>query len=380
MIKLSKLKRLLSGLLVIAMASSLAACSGSSTKTDTGTNTNNSTSTNTSGTASPATPDRPSWAKKADEITGTLNVYTTMEETQQESLRKIWSKYYPNSKLQFQSDSIGTLVTRLKSESSAPVADVLIGGLFEADGTKYHDVLQPYTSVNDAQLNYHDKSGYYTLYDVQVMCLIVNKDLTKKLGVEIKGYQDLLQPQLAGKIIMAEPAASSSAYRQLQTILATMGDKFDDEKGWNYIKQLMVQAKGIITNSSSQVYNDVIKGEYVVGLSYESTVQAMIAQGATNVECVYMKEGNTAMAGGAGIVKGSKNLVAAKAMMDLLASSEFQDARAKESSGRGTNSQCKDSGLPKDSTLNIKKLDFDYLNTNKNQLMDKWATLWKSTK
>jgi iron(III) transport system substrate-binding protein len=368
--KLSLLKKILSGLLVVTMASSLAACSGSSTKTN----------TTTSGTGNTGTSDRPSWLKKADEVTGTLTVYTTMEETQQESLRKLWNQYYPNSKLQFQSDSIGTLVTRLKSEASAPVADVLIGGLFEADGTKYQDVLQPYTSVNDSQLNYHDKSGYYTLYDVQVMCLIVNKDLAKNLGVQVKGYQDLLQPQLAGKIIMADPAASSSAYRQLQTILATMGDKFDDEKGWNYIKQLMTQAKGIITNSSSQVYNDVIKGEYVVGLSYESTVQAMIAQGATNVECVYMKEGNTAMAGGAGIVKGSKNLVAAKAMMDLLSSSAFQDARAKESSGRGTNSQCKDSGLPKDNTLNIKKLDFDYLNTNKTKLMDHWANLWKSAK
>jgi ABC-type Fe3+ transport system, periplasmic component len=360
------MKRLLSGLLVIAMVLSLAACGG--------------TKANTSGTGSTGTSDRPSWAKKVDEVTGTLTVYTTMEETQQESLSKIWNQYYPNCKLQFQSDSIGTLVTRLKSEASAPVADVLIGGLFEADGDKYHDVLQPYTSVNDSELGYHDKSGYYTLYDVQVMCLIVNKDLAKNLGVQVKGYQDLLQSQLAGKIIMADPAASSSAYRQLQTILATMSDKFDDEKGWNYIKQLMTQAKGIITNSSSEVYNDVIKGEYVVGLSYESTVQAMIAQGASNVECVYMKEGNTAMAGGAAVVKGAKNLVAAKAMMDLLSSSAFQDARAKESSGRGTNTKCKDSGLPKENTLNMKKLDFDYLNANKSKLLDHWATLWKSVK
>lgn len=330
--------------------------------------------------AASSSSDRPYWTKGEDEVTGTINVYTTMEETQQQSLQEMWEKYYPKCKIEFQSDSVGTLVTRLKSEANAPVADVLIGGLFEADGDKYHDILQPYTAVNDSEQQYHDKSGFYTLYDVQLMCLIVNKDQCKNLGVEVKGYQDLLQPKLKGKIILAEPSVSSSAYRQLQTILATMGKKFDDEAGWNYIKQLMVQCNGISTTSSSEVYNDVINGEYAVGLSYESTVQAMIRDGASNCECVYMKEGNTAMAGGAGIVKGAPNKAAAEAMMNLLASNEFQDARSKESGGRGTNSLCANSGLPKEDTLGLVKLDFDYLAKNKTALIDHWATMWKSVK
>ena len=52
------------------------------------------------------------------------------------------------------------------------------------------------------------------------------------------------------------------------------------------------------------------------------------------VECVYMKEGNTSMAGGVAIVKGAPNLKAAQAMMDLLASAEFQNERAKKIIGQ----------------------------------------------
>ena len=53
------------------------------------------------------------------------------------------------------------------------------------------------------------------------MCLVVNPDLRDQLGIKIESYDDLLQPELSGKIILAAPDAASSGWRQLQTILAT---------------------------------------------------------------------------------------------------------------------------------------------------------------
>lgn len=319
--------------------------------------------------------ERPYYVKDESEVTGKVTVYTTMEETQQEALISIWNKYYPNSQIEIQADSVGTLATRLRGDESND-ADVVIGGLFAADGTTYHDILQPYTAVNDSEQLYHDESGYYTYYDVQVMSLVVNPDLRDELGIEINGYEDLLNPKLEGKIILAAPDASSSGYRQLQTMLATMGDEFDDEKGWEYIEELMKNS--FSTTSSKDVYNLVINGEYVVGLSYESTVAALIKDGAP-IENIYMEEGNTAMAGGAAIVKDPPNLVAAEAMMDLLASTEFQDIRAKESSGRGSNGESILVDLPEESTLDMVELDFDYLTENKEKLIDKWNSLWAET-
>jgi iron(III) transport system substrate-binding protein len=316
--------------------------------------------------------DRPSWAKGVDEVTGTITVYTTMEQTQQDILLDLWEQFYPDCKVEIVADSVGTLATKIRSDETSG-ADVVIGGMFAADGTKYHDILQPYTSTLDNETPFHDASGYYTFYDVQVMCLVTNPNILEDLGVTVNGYQDLLQPELKGKIILADPSASSSGYRQLQTMLATMGDSFDDEKGWAYIEQLMASAYK--TNSSKDVYNLTNDGEYAVGLSYESTPAGIIAQGGATMEIVYMEEGNTAMPGGAAVVKDAPNLVAAEAMIDLLASTQFQNERA-DLAGRGTNSNVKESDLPANASLGLVDLDYDYLSANKDQLIDHWNILW----
>lgn len=319
---------------------------------------------------------RPAWAHGVDEVTGTITVYTTMEETQQDILIELWQGLYPKCNIEIVSDSVGTLATKIRSDGTSG-ADVVIGGMFAADGTRYHDILQPYTARCDSEQLYHDPSGYYTFYDVQVMCLVVNPNVLKQLGVTVKGYQDLLNPKLKDKIILADPGAASSGWRQLQTVLAVMGNKFDDDKGWNYVEGLMKQS--FKTNSSREVYNLVNEGEYAVGLSYESTPAGIIQLGGATMEIVYMSEGNTAMPGGAAIVKNAPNLTAAQAMMDLLSSVEFQNKRA-ALAGRGSNGKCDTGSLPADSTLKIVPLDYDYLNSNRAQIIDRFNTLWATVK
>lgn len=368
-------KKLVAVLLSAAMAASLAACGSSGaqeTETPAAEETNAAGEEAASQETEEASEERPYYVRGEDEVTGTITVYTTMEETQQEVLQKLWSKYYPNCEMEIQADSVGTLATRIRGDEDCD-ADVVIGGMFAADGDMYHDILQPYTAACDEEQLYHDDAGYYTFYDVQVMCLVVNPELRDEMGIEINGYEDLLNPELAGKIILAAPDSTSSGWRQLQTILAVMGDKFDDEKGWDYIKQLIPMS--FSTTSSKDVYNLVSNGEYVVGLSYESSVVALINDGAP-IECVYMEEGNTAMAGGAAMVKDAPNQAAAEAMLDLLSSAEFQEERALVSAGRPSNGTCELSGLPEESTLGLVDLDFQYLTDNKEAICNKWNELF----
>lgn len=363
-------KKLVAVLLSAAMAASLMACGSDSAETA-----EPAKAEDTAGEeaeSEEASSERPYYVKGEDEVTGTITVYTTMEETQQEVLQELWSKYYPNCEMEIQADSVGTLATRIRGDEDCD-ADVVIGGMFAADGDMYHDILQPYTAACDEEQLYHDDSGYYTFYDVQVMCLVVNPALRDEMGIEIKGYEDLLNPALAGKIILAAPDSTSSGWRQLQTILAVMGDEFDDEKGWAYIEQLIPMS--FSTTSSKDVYNLVSNGEYVVGLSYESSVVALINDGAP-IECIYMEEGNTAMAGGAAIVKDAPNQAAAEAMIDLLSSAEFQEARAQVSAGRPSNGTCALSGLPEESTLGLVDLDFQYLTDHKDEICNRWNELF----
>lgn len=327
---------------------------------------------NESNVQSEAAAEKPYYIREADAVKGTLVVYNTLLESQQEALKELWARYYPDCSLELQTDSIGTLATRIRSNESSNV-DVVCGGFFATDGTSYQDILQPYTAACAAEQLYTDPDGYYTYFDVQLMCLIVNNAELDKLGVQINGYQDLLQPELSKKVILAAPDATSSGYRHLQTILAVMGDEFGDDKSWDYVKKLADSVYS--TTSSSDVYNLVQTGEYVAGLSYESAVQSLIADGA-DVSCIYMSEGNTAVAGGAGIVKNAPNQAAAEAFIDLISSAEWQTLRDQVSQARASNKNADIFNLPEQDDLGVVKLDYQFLAENKQALLETWNQLF----
>lgn len=322
--------------------------------------------------------DKPAWVRDdPDSIGNTVVVYSTLDDPQQATVENIWYQYYPNCKIEWISDSVGKLIARARNEIANPQADVIMGGLFESDGTTYHDVLQPYTPTIADQLSKLDPYGYYSFFDIQYMALVVNKDLEAELGITINGYEDLLNPALKGKIIMADPAASSSAYRQFHTILALMGDEIADDKSWEYIDKLIENADGVITTSSSQVFKTVISGEYVVGLTYENIVEMQITKnGADNIRLVYPVEGNTACASGAGMVKDCPHPEAAAAFIDFGASEEYQLARKDENCARGTNTNIRYENYPADEELGVVEIDWEWLGTQKEALLEKWAEHW----
>ena len=141
------MKKLIALLLALVMVLGLVACA--SKTTDETPKTDDSAAapadTETTDTAEETTgEERPYYVRDAKDVTGTLTVYTTIGETEQQALRDVWTKYYPDCKLEFQSDSVGTLATRIRSDETCD-ADVVIGGMFAADGDTYHDILQPST-------------------------------------------------------------------------------------------------------------------------------------------------------------------------------------------------------------------------------------------
>lgn len=322
--------------------------------------------------------EKPSWVRDDPSSIGDrVVVYSTLDDPQQATVEKIWYTYYPDCTIEWISDSVGKLIARARSEINNPQADVIMGGLFESDGTVYHDVLQQYTPSISAELSKVDPYGYYTFFDIQYMALVVNKDLEAELGITINGYNDLLNPALKGKIIQADPAASSSAYRQFHTMLALMGDEFGDEKAWEYIDKLIENCNGVSTTSSSTVFKSVISGEYVVGLTYENIVEMQITKnGADNIRLVYPVEGNTACASGAAMVKGAPRPEAAAAFMDFCGSADYQLARSEENCARGTNVTIKYGNYPADSELGLKEIDWEWLGTQKEALLEKWAEHW----
>ena len=322
--------------------------------------------------------ETPRWVREdPDSIGDTVVVYSTLDDAQQATVEGIWYNYYPNCTIEWVSDSVGKLIARARGEINSPYADVIMGGLFESDGTVYHDVLQPYTPTIADELSRLDPYGYYCNFDIQYMALVVNDELLEEAGVEVHGYQDLLQPELKGKIILADPSATSSGYREFHTMLALMGDEIADDKAWDYLDQLIQNCDGVITTSSSTVFKSVISGEYAVGLSYENIIQMQIERnGADNISLVYPVEGNTACASGAAMVKGAPHYDAAAAFLDFCSSDEYQLARSVDNCARGVNTTISYGNYPSDEEIGVVEIDWEWLGSQKEALLEKWAEHW----
>ena len=311
-------------------------------------------------------------------IGGSLTIYAATDDT---NIERVIPPFEEKTgiKVNIITGSAGECIARITAEQANPQGDVMWGGLTPSDYAKYPELWTPYLSIHDGEYaeEYRSKNGVFNNFMIQTINLIVNTDLEAELGIEIKGYADLLNPALKGKIIHADPVSSSSAWRHLSTQLLVMGG-YDSKESWDYIEKLIQNLNGVTTTSSAAVYRQVSEGEYVVGLSYENVCIELLQSGAENVRIVYMEEGTTASPFASAIVKNAKNLEQAKAFINWLTSEECQRGYAERSSSRPANTYLKSTNpnLLDYSKIKVVEEDQDYLANNKSAIQQKWTELW----
>jgi iron(III) transport system substrate-binding protein len=268
----------------------------------------------------------------------------------------------------------GELFTKMNSEASNPVADVMFGGAYSTFTQNEH-LFEPYTSPNNDNVMdaYKNKTGYITPYVLDGSVLIVNNSLIGDLKIE--GYADLLNPALKGKIATADPASSSSAFAQLTNMLLAMGG-YEDEGAWKYVKDLFTNIDGKIASGSSNVYKSVADGELVVGLTYEDPSVALLNNGA-DVSIIYPKEGAVFLPAGSAIIKNAKNMENAKLFIDFIISQEIQDVYGTETTNRPVLKEVKtsDTMIPM-SEINTIEEDIDYVREHKDEMVEKYKQIF----
>ncbi len=327
---------------------------------------------------------------EATDISGTVVIRTSHKQADQDMFKEMFEKKYPDCTVEFIYGSIGETMAAVEAAKDNPDTDVVLGGLQATDGSKYYDLFEQYVPSNQDELTVADPNKYYGYYTTQVMSFIINTDVLAELGLkpeDVQGYGDLLRPELKGYIMHADPSASSSSWRELETMLAVYNggttDYYDDA-AWDYVGKLMDNLAGKTTTKSSDVTQKVIDGEYAVGLSYESTCVENVMKakeaGKDNIIMVYPKEGNTEVAFACAMVKNCKNPSAAQAVIDFTCSVEYLDARLDLlGASRGCNKGCKGSELcPPSSELGLIPIDLEVFTAEKKALLQKYADLWTS--
>lgn len=223
---------------------------------------------------------------------------------------------------------------------------------------------------------YQSNNGFYNFNALSTVCLCVNTELETELELNITSYADLLDPALEGKILMADPNSSSSAWNNVCNIMSVFG--LDSQEAWDYIGKLMPNL--VIASSSSATYKNIAQGEYVVGITYENGASIPLSSGADNIKLVYPSEGVSAAASGVAVIKGCPHPVAAKAFVDTLMSAEGQTLTSTMDIGtRFTNKNMTMSDacvLPATDTITWVKRPVAELTAQKADILEKWNILW----
>ena len=134
-----------------------------------------------------------------------------------------------------------------------------------------------------------------------------NTELVAKKKLPIpKTWADLLKPEYKGDIQVANPASSGTAYTMIATLVQLMGE----DKAFDYLKALHKNI-GQYTRTGTGPIKAVARGETAVSISFVHDAPGERFNGFP-VEAVTPTEGTGAEIGSMSIIKGARNLAAAK--------------------------------------------------------------------
>lgn len=316
--------------------------------------------------------------EETPELSGSLVVCSSATDNDLAAIQEGFNALYPDVEIEFVTCSAGEGIARVQAEAGNPTIDVFYSGLNQADGDKYADCFEQYVSTHDTEMpeQYQSNNGFYNYDHLSSVVFCVNTELEAELGLDIKGYADLMDPKLQGKIIFSDPTSSSAAWNNMSNIFAVYGN--DSDEAWDVIEGLLANGM-VVGSSSSSCFKDVQAGEYVVGLTYEDGASTLLKSGAENIKMVYPAEGSSAFAFAAAIVKDAPHMDAAKAMIEYLQSAEGQSFRANYvGTVRFTNENVvvENSYLPDSSEIKWVTRDIDWLIENKTAMLEKWTALY----
>lgn len=219
----------------------------------------------------------------------------------------------------------GEILARVMAEKDNATASVWFGGPCDPFITaKEQGLLLQYHSPNADGIapKYKDPDNYWTGIYIGYVGFVSNNDRMKELGVEPpKTWQDLLNPKLKGEIMMASPAASSTGYVILATVLQLMGT----EKGFEFMKNL---DQNILqyTERGSGCISSVISGEVAVGICFCHDVIKRQVEGYQDLLTVTVPaEGTGYETGAMAILKDGPDQEEAKEFYDWALTPECQD-------------------------------------------------------
>jgi iron(III) transport system substrate-binding protein len=300
---------------------------------------------------------------------GTVVYYSSGGAKVAKVLVKTFNEMYPDITVETIIGGTGELTTRIKAEKQNPRGDV-----FRAAVEAFHsfpELFESYQTNQDALFsrNLVGKSHKFYAYSTAIQLFIVNTGLMTEVAAP-KSWKALGNPKYKGKIIMAHPAVSGSAFRQIAQMVHL--------HGWGLVGKVVDNTNFVA--KSRLVYTNVAKGEYAIGVTEESKPYRMAKDGYPTI-AVYPAEGVAMSYGAVGLIKGGPNPKNARLFADFINSKEGHQIAVKVENRRSPRADVAAPKLmPKTSDIKFFEFDEERAAKNREEILRKFEELYSKKK
>jgi len=244
----------------------------------------------------------------------TVVVYSAISTKVMQAFIDGFRKKEPGIEVQVISAGSGELLTRIKAERNNPRGDIFSG----PDTDVFDGSIDLYASYTSKEAGAFDKAahhpeGKYYGFSTNFQVMMINTKMMP-LDKAPKTWTDLANPEFKGKVLMANPAQSGSAFSQLHQIVGL--------HGWDLMDKIIQNATFV--SSSKLAFQNVAKGEIPIGLTSEFNVVQSKEEGFP-VEAVYPADGTALINDANGIIKGGPNPANAQKFLDYINSKEAHE-------------------------------------------------------
>ena len=302
-----------------------------------------------------------------------LLVYTALETDQIKAYEEAFKKANPDIDVKWVRDSTGVITAKLLAEKANPQADLVVGtsasslAVFANEG-----MLLPYApkGLDKITAQYRDPKNPpdWVGMDVYGAAICFNTVEAQKLNLpKPETWQDLAKPVYKGRIVMPNPASSGTGYLDVAGWIQMWGD----QKAWSYMDALHANIAQY-THSGSKPCRQAGAGEFPIGVSFEYRAVTTKKSGAP-IDIIFPTEGLGWDLEASGIMKGTKKLAAAQAMMDWLATPGAMELYAKNFAVLAMPGMAKPlEFVPADYEKRLIKNDFAWSAKNRDKIITEW--------
>ncbi len=302
-----------------------------------------------------------------------LLVYTALETDQIKAYEDAFKKANPNIDLKWVRDSTGVITSKLLAEKSNPQADVVFGvsasslAVFENEG-----MLQPYApkGLDKVSAKYRDPKNppAWVGMDVYGAAICFNTVEAQKLGLPKPAtWKDLTKPVYKGRVVMPNPASSGTGYLDVSGWIQMWGEA----DAWKFMDALHENIAQY-THSGSKPCRQAGAGEFPIGVSFEYRAVTTKKSGAP-IDIIFPTEGLGWDLESSGIMKNTKKLDAARALMDWMVTPEAMALYAKNFAVLAMPGIAKPlEFVPADYEQRLVKNDFAWSAKNRDKIITEW--------